>query len=261
MTTDEQSEPIERRNRKWFWAGVAAGVCAATGAGVIYCGKAAPPTAATYISGQEPGDSGLAGPAIATGTVDDANAALSNAEAQAKTAMNELNRDPKFVGMIRGLRDFQGADTSRDKDEPAPDASTPATRGDGQEQSGPVITADDPEAAATDDYANAYANVDAPPHVKALLAKWVVANVDCRGSSDEATIARACPLRDRLDAALGKARWCYGLPSDESAADSYWHKCAQADKGYDATAATVARGIDELHQAGLTDAQINGNEN
>lgn len=65
----------------------------------------------------------------------------------------------------------------------------------------------------------------ATPAVRALLEKEAAANEECRGSSDQATIDRQCAIRDRLEAALDKAGWCYGRSDDTSAADSYWHDC------------------------------------
>ncbi len=65
----------------------------------------------------------------------------------------------------------------------------------------------------------------ATPAVRALLNKEAVANEGCRGSTDQTTIDRECAIRDKLEAALDKAGWCYGRSDDSSAADSYWHDC------------------------------------
>ncbi|MBL8772213.1 MAG: DUF2939 domain-containing protein [Phenylobacterium sp.] len=79
-----------------------------------------------------------------------------------------------------------------------------------------------PSAAASD------AGLAAPqpaPRPDALLARWGQENESCRGGAgDEAATEAACQARNRTDAELARAGWCYG----ENAAYGYqseWRPC------------------------------------
>lgn len=69
-----------------------------------------------------------------------------------------------------------------------------------------------------------------PPGLQELLGDWAGANTLCRGSSEEATINKWCPIREALSAKLEKLNWCYGRPTDQSAAESDWHPCDYRDR-------------------------------
>lgn len=65
--------------------------------------------------------------------------------------------------------------------------------------------------------------------VKSLLSQESEANSACRGGSGgDATTENACKKRDQLNQQLADAGWCWGLPTDRSGADAYWHTCAMS---------------------------------
>ena len=70
---------------------------------------------------------------------------------------------------------------------------------------------------------------DQPAGIRQMLGDWAGANELCRGSSDEATINKWCPIRDAIDAKLLRLGMCYGRPTDQSAAESDWHTCDARD--------------------------------
>jgi len=97
----------------------------------------------------------------------------------------------------------------------------------------PVSAAPDPTNA--DYYNDAKRNMirhykDQPAGIRQMLGDWAGANELCRGSSDEATINKWCPIRDAIDAKLLRLGMCYGRPTDQSAAESDWHTCDARDE-------------------------------
>jgi len=70
---------------------------------------------------------------------------------------------------------------------------------------------------------------DQPVAIRNVLGDYAGANVLCRGSSDEATVAKWCPIRDALGVKLREMGMCYGRPTDRSAAESDWHACDVRD--------------------------------
>lgn len=74
------------------------------------------------------------------------------------------------------------------------------------------------------------AHSDQPAGIREMLGDWAGANTLCRGSSDEATVNKWCPVRDRLSERLEKMGLCYGRPTDQSAAESDWHTCDARDR-------------------------------
>lgn len=71
---------------------------------------------------------------------------------------------------------------------------------------------------------------DQPPGIRAMLGDYAGAEVLCRGSSDEPTIKKWCPIRDALGVKLRGLGMCYGRSTDQSAADSDWHTCEARDE-------------------------------
>ena len=99
----------------------------------------------------------------------------------------------------------------------------------------PVPKAAAPDPTNTDYYIEAKRDMmrayrSQPPSLRELLGDWAGANTLCRGSSDEATINKWCPIRESLSAKLEKLNWCYGRPTDQSAAESDWHPCDYRDR-------------------------------
>ena len=78
------------------------------------------------------------------------------------------------------------------------------------------------------DALKAYSNQ--PLDIRTKLADYAGANILCRGSSDGVTIDKWCPIRDGISQDLSHMGMCYGRPTDQSAADSDWHKCDERDE-------------------------------
>lgn len=69
-----------------------------------------------------------------------------------------------------------------------------------------------------------------PLDIRKKLAEYAGANTLCRGSSDGPTIDKWCPIREGISQELSHMGMCYGRPTDQSAADSDWHKCDARDE-------------------------------
>jgi hypothetical protein len=98
----------------------------------------------------------------------------------------------------------------------------------------PVPDSAAPDPTNADYYNDAKRNMmrhyrDQPAGIRQMLGDWAGANELCRGSSDEATINKWCPIRDAIDAKLLRLGMCYGRPTDQSAAESDWHTCDARD--------------------------------
>lgn len=70
---------------------------------------------------------------------------------------------------------------------------------------------------------------DLPPKVLEVLSREEGADELCRGGSDQAVIAKWCPIRDQLVTKLQSMGMCFGRPTDQSEADSDWHLCDARD--------------------------------
>lgn len=89
-------------------------------------------------------------------------------------------------------------------------------------------------AAASDPSAGAQGSGDSAlpsamsSHDRLLERRWFDANELCQGSSDGATIDKACPHRDRLEHALERRGWCWAFEDWTIArVDFRWHRCTQ----------------------------------
>jgi hypothetical protein len=69
-----------------------------------------------------------------------------------------------------------------------------------------------------------------PSKILDVLSREEGADELCRGGSDQAVIAKWCPIRDQLVTKLQSMGMCFGRPTDQSEADSDWHLCDGRDQ-------------------------------